>query len=246
MSEAKVSDFLISNYEDYYEEGDSDWRRIGALGKAANVVSLCSGLPRHSIVEIGAGEGSILKRLSQLNFGDELYALEISPSGVQTIKNKKIPRLVECKLFDGYQVPYEDDRFDIAIMSHVIEHVEHPRQLLYEASRVAKYVFVEVPMEDTYRLKRDFVFDKVGHINFYSPKTIRRLIQSSNLRVLNQVTTNPSKESYTVLKGRKGLITYYVKQTLLNAAPALATRLFTYHGALVGERKAFESTPRHS
>jgi ubiquinone/menaquinone biosynthesis C-methylase UbiE len=239
MGEVKVSDFLIDNYQGYYDEGDSDWRRIGALGKADNVVSLCSRLPRKSIVEIGAGEGSILRRLSELSFGEQFYALEISPSGVETIKRKKIPRLVECKLFDGYQAPYEDDKFDIAIMSHVIEHVEHPRQLLYEASRVAKYVFVEVPMEDNYRLSKDFVFDRVGHINFYSPKTIRRLMQSSNLRVLGQITTNPSRESYTAMRGPKGLITYYIKQTLLVAAPALATKLFTYHGALVGERCAY-------
>ena len=165
MSGFTINAHLSANYEDYYEDGDSEWRRLGAIGKVDNIVSLCRGLPHSSVLEIGAGEGSILNRLSGLDFGEELYALEISPSGVKTIKNKKISRLLECKVFDGYHVPYGDDRFDIAIVSHVVEHVEHPRQLLYEASRVAKYVFVEVPLEDTIRLPRDFVFDKVGHIN---------------------------------------------------------------------------------
>jgi ubiquinone/menaquinone biosynthesis C-methylase UbiE len=237
MNPLALSDKLRHNYEDYYVDGDSEWRRIGALGKADNVVSLCRDLPRTSILEIGAGEGSLIRRLAELNFGAQLYAAEISPSGVEAINKKRIPRLLECKLFDGYHLPYDNDRFDIAILSHVVEHVEHPRQLLYEGARVAKYVFVEVPMEDTVRLSDDFVFDKVGHINFYSPKTIRRLVQSCNLRVLSQIAVNPSKEVYAFRNPSRGWISYYIKQMLIKSSPGLATKIFTYHGALVCEKQ---------
>lgn len=233
----ETSEKLKKNYENYYEDGDSEWRRLGALGKVDNIVSLCSSLSRHSILEVGAGEGSVLMRLSELCFAEELFALEISPSGVETIKNKKIPLLVECKLFDGYHIPYSNDRFDIAILSHVIEHVENPRQLLYEVSRVAKYIFIEVPLEDTLRLSNDFIFDKVGHINFYSPKTIRRLVQSSNLVVLNQILTNPPKATYIYQKGSRGLINYYTKQILMLLVPQLAANIFTYHAALICEKQ---------
>lgn len=236
MNEVKLSDHLKGNYEDYYESGDSEWRRLGAVGKADNIVSLCKGLPQDSVLEIGAGEGAILKRLSELNFGKKLYALEISTSGVETIKKKEIPQLIECSVFDGYRVPYEDGKFDIAILSHVLEHVEHPRLLLYEASRVAKFVFVEVPLEDTIRLSNDFVFDKVGHINVYSHKTIRRLLQSCGLRIVGQIVTNSPKAAYTYQNGTRGLLNYYVKQFLIQFSPGFASRLFTYHAALVCEK----------
>lgn len=236
MKDVTITDRFRTHYENYYEDGDSEWRRLGALGKVENIVSLCADLPHNSILEIGAGEGSILKRLSELNFGEELYALEISPSGVETIENKGISRLIECNTFDGYHIQYDNGKFNLAILSHVIEHVEYPRQLLYEASRVAKYIFIEVPLEDTIRLPRDFTFDKVGHINFYSPKTIRRLVQSCNLCVLHQITINPTKETYKYQKGNKGLINYYIKQVLLKASPRVAAGLFTYHGALVCEK----------
>jgi ubiquinone/menaquinone biosynthesis C-methylase UbiE len=236
MNEVKTSDNLLANYQDYYKEGDSEWRRVGAIGKADNIVSLCRALPRASILEIGAGEGSILKRLSDLQFGDELFALEISASGVEVIEKKAIARLAECRLFDGYHAPYDTNRFDIVVLSHVLEHVEHPRLLLQEASRVARYVFVEVPLEDTFRLPDDFVLDHIGHINVYSPKTIRRLVQSCNLRVIGQMTSNPSKETYTLRKGSKGLIDYYIKEALIKALPSVATALFTYHGALVCQK----------
>ena len=64
------------------------------------IVVLCDALPHSLILEIGAEEGSILKRLSELGFDEELYALEISPTGVETIKKRGIPRLIECLQFN--------------------------------------------------------------------------------------------------------------------------------------------------
>jgi SAM-dependent methyltransferase len=236
MSEIEVRAHLRAIYDKRYQDGDSEWRRLGAAGKAANIVSLCNELPHSSILEIGAGDGSILQRLAERSFGASLHALEISPSGVDTIQRKRIPGLVECKLFDGYQIPYENDKFDLAILSHVIEHVEYPRKLLYEAARVAKHVYVEVPLEDNSRMNDDFVHDKVGHINFYSPRTIRFLLQSSNLTVLSQMTTISSRGVYVFQYGFKGVLYYHIKAIALKAIPPLATKLFTYNGSLVCRR----------
>jgi ubiquinone/menaquinone biosynthesis C-methylase UbiE len=237
MKDIVTSDQLKSNYADYYESGISEWRMLGAVDKSANIISLCGDLPHATILEIGAGDGSILKKLSELEFGEKLYALEISQSGVDTILSSGIPQLTECLLFDGYAAPYGESEFDLAILSHVIEHVEYPRKLLYEAARVAKYVFIEVPLEDTLRLKKNFVFDKVGHINFYSPTTFRRLIQTCNLEVLKQTVTNPSKAVHKYRLGKKGLLNYYFKEYFLKVSPGVATRLFTYHSSIVCQKK---------
>jgi len=233
MNKAKLSPFLQNNYDNYYEEGDSEWRWLGALDKAENIKSLCKDLPIDSVIEIGAGEGSVLKRLSELKFAKEYYALEISPTGVETIRNKNIPDLKECSLFDGYRTPYENHKFDLAILSHVVEHVEYPRLLLYEAKRIAKYVFVEVPLEDTIKLPLDFHFAKTGHINFYSPRTFRALIQTCNLNIIDQKVTNQSKGVYTFQKGKKGLVNFYIKECLLKIFPRLATEIFTYHSSII-------------
>jgi SAM-dependent methyltransferase len=232
----QVSDFLKRNYEQAYASGGSDWRRIGALGKVDNIVALCSVLPHDSALEIGAGDGAILERLSELKFCSALHALEISPSGVETIEKKGIPELVECAVFDGYEVPFDDDAFDLAILSHVLEHVEYPRKLLHEASRVARYVCVEVPLEDTWRLSGDFVLDPVGHINFYSMKTIRRLVQSCGLEIVDQRVANPSKGLFVYRDKWAGPLKYLIKEGLLRLSPGFATRLFTYHFALVCRR----------
>ena len=91
MTDPVVSKHLLDNYKDYYEdgnnpEGDAHWRKIGAIPKVDNIVSLCDRYPHKSIIEIGAGEGSVLQELSERKFADELYAIDISESGIKKIK----------------------------------------------------------------------------------------------------------------------------------------------------------------
>ncbi|MGA8490654.1 MAG: class I SAM-dependent methyltransferase [Terriglobales bacterium] len=232
MGNLAVERRLKENYDSYYD-GESEWRTLGAIDKVRNVQNLCNDVPHTTVLDIGSGEGSLLKRLSDLNFGQNLYSVEISQSAVATILQREIPRLRECQLFDGYHIPYEDQRFDLAIISHVLEHVEYPRKLLREAARVATRVFVEVPLEDTIRLGQDFVFNRVGHINFYSRKTIRRLIQTCDLKVLSQTVTNPSRAVYDYTSGRGGVVKYAVKDLMLRASTRVAASLFTYHCSIL-------------
>lgn len=231
---------LRCNYSDYYSEGESEWRRLGAIAKAENIVRLCEHHPHGRILEIGSGDGAILKELSERGFGESLHAIDISQSGVDTVRRREIPGLRECRLFDGHNVPYGDDCFDLAILSHVLEHVEYPRRLIYEASRVSRLVFIEVPLEDNSHLEKNFVFDRVGHINFYSRRTFRRLVQTCDLEVVDQIVSNPGREGYRYRSGRIGTLKYLVKEAALRLAPRLATSVWTYHSALTCRRKEIE------
>jgi ubiquinone/menaquinone biosynthesis C-methylase UbiE len=233
-----VDKSLIRNYADYYDRdrGLSEWRRLGAVDKCSNILTLCSALEHDHIVEIGCGEGAILERLAQLGFGLSLTGLDISASAVSSTRQKNIPR-TNIQVFDGCEIPFGDIQFDLAILSHVLEHVEYPRKLIYEAARIAKNVFVEVPLEDNWRMPGNFVFDRVGHINFYSRKTIRQLVQSCGLEVKAERLSHSSRECYAYRKGAlKGGATYLAKQTALAIAPRMASRMLTYHFALVGSK----------
>jgi SAM-dependent methyltransferase len=233
-----VSAELRGRYDRYYEAGASEWRRLGALAKADNLVALCAQIPHESLLEIGAGEGALLARLSELGFGRWLHAAEISESGVRAIRARGIESLAACERFDGATLPWPDDCFDLAVLSHVLEHAEHPRRLLAEAGRVARAIFIEVPLEDTWRLPRDFRPDAVGHINFFRPRSLRRFVQTCGLAVLAERVSVPSREAMVFRSGARGALAWGAKALALRAAPALATRLATYHGALVCRRVA--------
>ena len=237
MTTAKVDPRLQRNYDGYYVAGaEAEWRALGAIDKADNVLRLCGPLRPRTVLEIGAGEGALLERLTSLGFGERWWALEISSSGLERIDSRSIPQLVECRRFDGYGIPYADDAFDLAILSHVIEHVEHPRLLLHAAARVARHVFVEVPLEHTRRLPADFEPDSVGHLNFYTAQTIRLLLQSCGLEVLAQRESHAPRAAYQHRLGRRGALHWLIKELALRVAPGPAQRRWTYHSALLARR----------
>ena len=229
-----VDQKLIDNYAHYYdrEDGVLEWRRLGALDKSANIIRLCSKLEHNHTLDIGCGEGAILERLATLGFGSRFTGLEISESGVRMVQAKHI-RGVEAQLFDGYELPFHDKSFDLAILSHVLEHVEYPRRLIREAARVAQNVFVEVPLENTWRLSSDFAFDPVGHINVYDCKTIRRLVQSCGMRIIDARLSHSSRSSYIYRKGRfRGSASYFAKELGLRLWPGCATKMSVYNYSL--------------
>ena len=223
-------------YDDYYSDGrQEEWRRLCAKAKADNIVELCSGIPHSNLLEIGCGSGAILEQLDQRKFGQSLCGIEISSSGVEQLTLKQISSLAEAKLFDGKIIPYDDHSFDLAILSHVVEHLEYPRALLQEAKRVARFVFVEVPLEHTLRLKPDFDFNEIGHINFFTATTIRRLLQTSGLKVQNQIVTDTTREMLVFQKGRIGVLQHIARRLSFRLWPGMAQQVFVYHSALLAK-----------
>jgi SAM-dependent methyltransferase len=234
-----VDKALTSNYADYYDDDPAleRWRRLGSIDKCENIVRLCAKSPHATILEIGCGDGAILQRLEQIGFGSQFTGLEISPSAVRKVQEKQI-RNCEVRLFDGYELPFSGKQFDLAILSHVLEHVEYPRRLINDAALVARNVFIEVPLEDNWRMPRDFVFDRVGHINFYNPRTIRSLVQSCGMHVTGEYLCHSSQPVYAFRKGRlRGFLSFWFKEAILRFAPGLGTTAMTYHSSLVFKKE---------
>ena len=233
---ASVSTELQSNYDSYYVNGTNQWRELSAKYKAGNIVSLCSSVPHKSVLEIGAGEGAVSAALSNRGFSSDITCLEISQTGIEAIRGRNIEGLTEAKLFDGYHVPFSDGHFDLAIASHVLEHVEHERLFLYEAMRVSKHLFIEVPLEDTLRLPLNFQSDSVGHINFYNRKTIRRLLQTCGLEVLEQQLYDMPLDAHIYSGLAKGTTKYLIRRAASIFGSRLSSGYFTYRCAVLCRR----------
>lgn len=186
-----------------------------------------------TVVDIGCGEGAVASALASEEFPSHLVGYDISPSGVSAARQRRIPKATFAT-FDGERLPVEEDAFDLAILSHVIEHVEYPRNLLLEANRVARHIYVEVPLELHWRTPKNFVPDALGHINLYTPVSIRHLLQSTGLTVHRQRTYCQSVAVFRHKAGHAtGTLIWAVKQGLLKLAQPLAVRTFTYHCGLI-------------
>lgn len=190
MAEQIISGDVKTAYDEFYEKHDEAWRMLGAKYKAQHIIDVCKGRDFKKVLEVGAGDGSILKLLADQNFAPEYVAVEISESGVEHIKNRDIKGLKDVQLFDGYKLPFGDNSFDLIILSHVLEHVEHERMLLREIKRVARHSVIEVPLDykagvDN-RIKHFLAY---GHINVYTPTSLRYLLRTEGFDIEDDLTS---------------------------------------------------------
>ena len=231
---------IIDIYDDYYTDGKvAAKREIASKQSVGHIETIIQGHSFGRILDIGAGEGAVLDKLNKKGLGKTLGAVEISSSGVEAIKSRKIPNLVSLDIFDGYHIPHPDNSFDLGLAVHVVEHVEHERMFLREAARVCKKLYIEVPLEHTRDLSKAIrMSGPAGHINFYTPLSFENLLKTSGLRVERQMTFAHDLAYEQHLAGAlKGWAKYKLRTQFLRFAPKAALRNMVYMaGALCSSK----------
>lgn len=86
--------------------------------------------PGSSVLDIGAGTGSQAKKMAQA--GHAVCAIDVQSSLY------KPDRVWEVIDYDGFHIPFPDDRFDVVFSSNSLEHIKHVEEFQAEIYRVLK------------------------------------------------------------------------------------------------------------
>jgi SAM-dependent methyltransferase len=229
---AELRDF----YDGYYNDAVATKRAIAAK-QSVDHLELLGGRNLGYLLDVGAGDGPVLQEIERRRIASKLDAVEISSSGIERVASRHLSLLNSIQSFDGYKLPFEDKSFDTAIAIHVLEHVEHERLFLNELRRVSKRIFVEVPLEHTFRLQHSIAMGKpFGHINHY---TFDRFLNLLDTCGLNSVASSifPNSLAYEIFVGGRavGSVKHIIRSTALRIAPAIAPKAFVYLGAAMCE-----------
>ncbi len=177
------------------------WRALGARSKATHAGTLCArvGLRPSTVVEIGCGDGSLLLELAAVWPAASFDGFELSPPAIEIARTRGIPRAGRLEAYDGAQVPAEDRVYDLAVLSHVLEHVPDPAPLLAEAARVARNVLVEVPLEanrSAARPAKRAEAARIGHLHAFDSAAVRALIAGAGLKVVAELSDPLPREHH--------------------------------------------------
>jgi len=246
---------LSEEFRDFYTAGYSladpseaarmgRWRALGARGKADHVVKLLAraGMRPNTLVEIGCGDGALLAELSARGVASALDGFELSPPAAEIARERGVARRVE--VFDGLDVPAEDDAYELAVVSHVLEHVPEPMSLLREAARVAPAVLIEVPLEDNRSARRDEKREeaaRIGHIQFFDRAAIHSLVRVAGLTVAAELSDPLPYAHHAFFAETRGerataAVKTLVRRAAWRALPRATERLFTVHYACLACR----------
>ncbi len=244
---ASEEDRLVSFYDEAYAlEGNraqlySRWRALGARGKADHVIELCAGagISPRSTLEVGCGDGALLCELHGRGFGGKMHGVEITQAAVRIAGERE--GIDSVDLYDGLHIDAADGRYELGVVSHVLEHVRDPVALLAEVGRACAAVVVEVPLEDnlsTRRAGKREHAEEVGHLQRLSRAGARAIVEETGMRIAGELEDPLPLEVHCFFARTQGArakatAKWSVRTGVHMLAPALARRLFTIHYACI-------------
>lgn len=263
MSERENANSVSNMWADYeggYRQALGDaaflaWRASGARQKALNIMHVCRGLSVSSVLEIGCGTGAILQELASLRFAKEYVASDVSATAIEFVERSCRRFLSGAYVSSANSQPFPDGRFSVAVLSHVIEHLEDPASAVREAARVAEYVVIEVPTEKVFsNLVRTRLFGKpfssaaeAGHLQFWTPGSIARFLEETcEKEIVARHTDLFSRQEE--FHGREGVrkAKPLIKEALKSLLPArIYAQLLTTHATFLCQTRPYDAkSPR--
>ena len=125
------------------------------------------------LLDVGCGEGVVLRHLDQRLDGVTAVGFDVDGTGLRVAQSQNSVSLVQGSV---YALPFASASFDLVLCCEVLEHVDRPDAALAELARVSsRHVLLSVPHEPIWRLSnmarlkylRDFG-NTMGHIQHWT------------------------------------------------------------------------------
>ncbi len=134
------------------------------------------------VLDFGAGIGNSVPYVRQHLPGAELTCLDLSQRSLE-VAEKRFGAMAQYVRFDGANIPFPDDHFDIAYAMCVFHHIDHADHvaLLQELRRIVRpggslFIFEHNPLNPlTVRVVNTCPFDENAHL-IRGPEMKRRLL----------------------------------------------------------------------
>jgi 2-polyprenyl-3-methyl-5-hydroxy-6-metoxy-1,4-benzoquinol methylase len=147
----------------------------------AYLLALRKYIPENSsVLDVGFGLGYGLI-ISSVN-AREVYGVDVDQKALEYCNAylfEKLPTLKAIQLYDGYNIPYPDNYFDIIVSVDVLEHVPDYHQLLNEMMRVvSKGVFISTPNRRPEHCNPDGTPTNYWHLREWSDEELREILSA--------------------------------------------------------------------
>lgn len=185
---------LVDPFYEEYWGNDGLSKSIAAQAELAyknfltwsELVRLKKWLPKGArVLDIGCGSGDALSFFH--HWGCQCFGLEASQAGVNAVLNK-LP--IEVQQGTINQHTFHAGQFDFILLSHVLEHLSNPHQVLQELHRLLRpggCACVMVPSISCIQRhifkEHWFVYNPPRHVVYYTPQSLTCLFSQCGFNV---------------------------------------------------------------
>ncbi|PKO78037.1 MAG: hypothetical protein CVU21_05070 [Betaproteobacteria bacterium HGW-Betaproteobacteria-15] len=143
------------------------------------------------ILDVGCGDMTLAEEVANMVGNCTLQCTDIHPCSPEL--REQDARWSKYKQFNGKDLPFDNDSFDVLIFSDVLHHVpeEIRKELLTSAARIAKYVVIKDHFEYGWFSRQTLrAMDWVGNYSYgisipekyFDEKSFSQVLASANMR----------------------------------------------------------------
>lgn len=148
LSGSAIADGITEKHSDNYMHGYANAVVNQHAMRTADVFAahvLEKIKPGMKILDVGCGPGSISRGLAERVPGGELVAMDVSNEVLERARGNLLNDPVKdvkvtVKQGSVYDLPFEDDTFDVVYANQVLQHLKQPVAALVEMRRVSKNI----------------------------------------------------------------------------------------------------------
>jgi len=204
-SNIKLGQCVAGNYEDKYNTKNfiSKLLVTGFLNRfEENLREVKSRRKIRKVVEIGTGEGELLKIVGKVFPDSALYGCDIDENEIQKARKNCREQDVCLSVQNAENLyKYGDKSFDLVVCCEVLEHLINPAIGIREIYRILKprgYLIGSVPKEPLWRILnilRGKYWSRwgntPGHLNHWGEKSFKSYIEEYGFAIINDRSPFP-------------------------------------------------------
>lgn len=168
------------------------------------------------LLDVGSGWGHFL--LAARNMGYDVLGVELDSAPYQySVRDLGLPVLQK----DFFEFSVEE-KFDVITMWDVLEHIDDPGGFLRQCARLqnpGSVLVLQVPQIDSCVARcmgKNWKMLGLDHVNYFSPKTLRKLLENNGYEVLKVRSSLELKLllMYTIYPAIEKFKAYFKRQNL--------------------------------
>jgi SAM-dependent methyltransferase len=147
-----------------------------------------------NILEVGCAFGVLLNNIADRLKINTRIGIDISGENIKTAQS----HYPECSFFRGTIEEFvlgrppllKDQRFDLIVLSDIVEHVPDDLGFLNQISKISSYVLLNLPLEKSFKTRnRNYgESDPSGHLRCYDKNLAKQLVRSAGFKIVKDFT----------------------------------------------------------
>lgn len=146
------------------------------------IINTLQDIETQNILDIGCGEGFIIKEISETYPKLTIEGTDISNESLE--KAKKLNPNIKFSQANIYNLPFKENQFDLCLCLEVLEHLRTPEKATIEIKKLSsKYFIFSVPCEPLFSISNMLFGKNVSrlgkdpeHLQYWSKKKFKKFI----------------------------------------------------------------------